>query len=86
MRKVARFAGKKVAEGKRVVEITTSGDQIKIKVIQKAGRNAASRAMKVMGYVVVQEGNKIVKRYRDGRIDELEDLGMDRKVQTISFD
>jgi hypothetical protein len=87
MRKTARFAVKKASvEKKNLSRIASGGDNIGIEVIQLAGRNAASRAMKVMGYVVVQEGNKIVKRYRDGRIDELEDLGKESKLQKVSFD
>jgi hypothetical protein len=34
-----------------------------------AGKVATEKAMRVMGYVVVAENNKIVKKYLDGRVE-----------------
>jgi hypothetical protein len=40
-----------------------------------AGKRAADEAMQIMGFIVVAEGNWIVKKYEDGRTERLAEVG-----------
>lgn len=40
-----------------------------------AGKKAAGEAMQLMGYIVVPEGDWIVKKYEDGRTEKLARVG-----------
>lgn len=45
-----------------------------IKILQKAGSNAADKAMETMGYVVIGLDGWVVKKYKDGTIEKLEKI------------
>ncbi|MDF2382572.1 hypothetical protein JMG10_13905 [Nostoc ellipsosporum NOK] len=41
---------------------------------QAAGRKAAAEAMDIMGYVIATQGDWLVKKFRDGRVEKLSKL------------
>lgn len=40
-----------------------------------AGKRAEKKAMEIMGYVVVTQGEWVVKKFKDGRVEKLSKLG-----------
>lgn len=50
-----------------------------IKKIQEAGKVEATKAMKVMGYIVVAEGENIIKKFADGRIEIISPINKNKK-------
>lgn len=41
---------------------------------RKAVREAAIETMKIMGYVVIAEDGWIIKKYKDGRVERIEEI------------
>lgn len=42
---------------------------------RRAGLAAAKNAMQVMGFIVVAQGNNVVKKYADGRTEIISPIG-----------
>ncbi len=40
-----------------------------VRAARSAGRHAAANAMEVMGFIVVSDGQNIIKKFSDGRIE-----------------
>ncbi len=45
-----------------------------VKLSTKAFRKAATEAMEVMGYVVIEEDGWIIKKFKDGTIEKIHEL------------
>lgn len=68
------MAGKKKIEKKSSKYATSDGHsyltkRITVQRAKAAGKIATQNAMRVMGYVVVAQGNSVVKKYPDGSIE-----------------
>lgn len=61
-----------IARAKRGYEYLTT--RLFIRAAKKASDEAADKAMETMGYVVIGLDGWVVKKYKDGRIERLEEL------------
>ncbi|KYG72264.1 hypothetical protein EV198_0331 [Roseivirga ehrenbergii] len=52
----------------------------------KALKDAAEEAMELVGYVVVAEGDWVVKKYQDGRIEQIKRLEVVEQPEKIILD
>jgi hypothetical protein len=41
---------------------------------QKAGKEAAAKSMEVMGYIMISQDGWVVKQFKDGTIEKVEEL------------
>lgn len=53
---------------------------------QKGIRTAAETAMETMGFVVVADGNHIVKKFKDGSIEIIKSIGKKQGSRKIILD
>ena len=54
------------------------------RALSKATRNLTADAMELMGYVITVEDNWVVKKYKDGtieRIEEIEKITLDKDIE-----
>ncbi len=78
----------KSAPRKSIFSSKTQKDNeiINVRSIAKAGRLAASKAMKTMGYVIVSEGDWVVKKFVSGRTRKIEKIAGKGSAQKFTLD
>lgn len=80
---VKKKAVKKVGPKKGVAYLTTRALE---RAVSKGTKNLEAEAIELMGYVVKQKGNWVVKEYADGRIVKISAIEKAKRPKELVLD
>lgn len=82
-KKAAKKAVKKTGPNKSTAYFTTRALE---RAVSKGSRNKSRKAMKVIGYTVIESEGYIVKKYADGREEKIAKLAITKRPSRLVLD
>jgi hypothetical protein len=80
---VKKKAVKKTGPKKGVAYLTTRALE---RAVAKGTKHLESEAMSLMGYVVKQKGNLVVKQYADGKVEKISTIKKVKRPKELVLD